>query len=141
MRVRIPAAMLLLTFLSLSALPAQHRVDSRNMYERVLCVVPMIGLGTFDDPKRPMFTPAPSAFRASAITRTGILGFSYEVSDDGLLALVEFVAHDRSAFEQILAAPTVKSFLKGKDKREDVEAEFKKYKKDFDFKHFGTRIP
>ncbi len=63
------------------------------------------------------------------------------VSDDGLLALVEFVAHDRSAFQQILEAPTVKSFLKGKDKREDVEAEFKKHKKDFDFKLFGTRMP
>ena len=141
MRPSIPAAMLLLSSLFLSALPGQHRVDSRNMYERVLCVVPMVGLGTFEDPKRPMFTPAPAALRASATSGAGIVGFSYAVSDDGLLALVEFVAHDRSAFQEILATPTVKSFLKGKDTREDIEAEFKKYKKDFDFKHFGTRMP
>src|ERR1700687_2257559 len=50
-----------------------------------------------------MFTPAPSALRASAVSRNGIIGFSYVVSDDGLLALVEFVARDRSAFQPILA--------------------------------------
>ena len=32
-------------------------------------------------------------------------------------------------------------FLKGRDKREDVEAEFKKQKKDFDFTSFGVRMP
>jgi hypothetical protein len=36
---------------------------------------------------------------------------------------------------------TVKSFLKGRDNREDIETEFKKYKKDFDFTHFGVRMP
>jgi hypothetical protein len=135
------AAILVCFFALIAPLPAQHRVDPRNMYERVLCVVPMTGVGTFDDPKRPMFTPAPSALSASAVSRNGILAFSYVVSDDGLLALVEFVARDKSAFQEILTAPTVKFFVKGKDTRADIESEFKKYKKNFDFTHFGTRMP
>ena len=100
----------------------------------------MTGLGTFEDPKRPLHAPAPSALRAAGASRSGILGYSYVVSDDGLLALVEFVARDRAAFQEILANPAVKAFVKGKDKREDVEAEFKKFKKDFDFTKFGTRM-
>ncbi len=27
------------------------------LYERIICVVPMVGAGTLDDPKRPMFAP------------------------------------------------------------------------------------
>jgi hypothetical protein len=113
------------------------------MYERVMMIVPMTGTGSFEDPVRPMYTPLPSAFKAAAASRThtGILGFTYVLSDDGQHALVEFVAKDRAAFQQILADSTVKSFLKGRDNREDIETEFKKYKKDFDFTHFGVRMP
>jgi len=113
------------------------------MYERTMVIVTMTGSGSFDDPVRPMYTPLPSALKTATAsrTRTGILGFTYVLSDDGKHALVEFVARDRAAFQQILADTTVKSFVKGKDKREDVEAEFKKYKKDFDFTHFGVRMP
>ena len=88
-----------------------------------------------------MYAPLPSALRSAATSRTGILGFTFVLSDDGQHALAEFVAKDRAAFQQILADTTVKSFLKGRDKREDIEAEFKKYKKDFDFKSFGVRMP
>jgi len=143
MRRYIRAALLPVCFFALIAPIAkgQQRLDPRQMYERLMCVVPMnAGRGTFDDPKRPMHTPAPSALRAVAASRTGILGYSYAMSDDGLLALVEFVGRDRSAFQQILADSTIKCFLKGRDKREDVEAEFKKHKKDFDFTKFGTRM-
>ena len=31
------------------------------------------------------------------------------------------------------------AFRKGKGKREDIEAEFRKHKKDFSFEHFGGR--
>jgi len=121
----------------------QQRVDPRHLYERTMVIVAMTGSGSFDDPVRPMYTPLPSALKTAAASRarTGILGFTYVLSDDGKHALVEFVARDRAAFQQILADTTVKSFVKGKDKREDVEAEFKKYKKDFDFTHFGVRMP
>src|SRR5260370_3585290 len=144
MRRYIRAALLLVCFCALIApLPAQHRVDPRNMYERVMTIVPMTGTGSFEDPVRPMYTPLPSAFKASAASRThtGILGFTFVLSDDGQHALVEFVAKDRTAFQQILADPTINSFLKGRDTRADIETEFKKYKKDFDFTHFGVRMP
>ena len=101
--------------------------------------VPFVGKGTFDDPKRPMYAPLPSALQPGV--RTGIIGFSYVASDDGKTALVEFVARDRSAFNAILGDKTIKAFLKGKDKKQDVEAEFKKYKKNFDFNTFGVRMP
>jgi hypothetical protein len=110
------------------------------MYERVMAIVPLTGKGTFDDPKRPMYAPTPAELHTAAATRTGILGFTHVMSDDGQFALVEFVARDRSAFQRILADSSVKTFLRGRDKREDMEAEFLKHKKDFDFAHFGVRM-
>ena len=138
------AAVFVCFFTSIAPLPGQrYHIDPRNLYERALAIVSMTGSGSFEDPVRPMYTPLPSALQSAAAsrTRTGILGFTYVLSDDGKHALVEFVARDRAAFQQILADPSVKSFLKGRDKRQDIEAEFKKYKKDFDFTHFGVRMP
>jgi hypothetical protein len=68
---------------------------------------------------------------------------SPQPSDDGKLALVEFVAVDRSAFVGLLADtnPQIKVFIKGQSKREDIETEFKKYKKDFNLDQFGVMMP
>ena len=74
---------------------AQHRVDPRNTYERAICVVTIVGKGTIQDPKRPQYAPWPPT---GAKSPNGIIAFSHQVSDDGRLALVEFVARDRSAF-------------------------------------------
>jgi hypothetical protein len=128
-------------YVIIAPIQAQPRVDARSMYERVMAVVPLVGKGTFDDPKRPMYAPTPAEIHTAAATRTGILGFTHVMSDDGQFALVEFVARDRAAFQQILADPSIRAFLKGRDRREDVEAEFLKHKKDFDFAHFGVRMP
>jgi hypothetical protein len=126
---------------SFSPLYAQPRVDARNMYERVMAVVPLTGSGTFDDPKRPMYAPSPAQIQTATATRTGILAFTYVLSDDGMFALVEFVARDRAAFQAILADPTIKSFLKGRDSLEVVQTEFLKHKANFNFAHFGVRMP
>ncbi len=83
---------------------AQHKVDSRNTYERVLAVVPFTGKGTRDDPRRPMYAPAPSQMNAAS--RAGILAFNFVESDDHQFALVEFVATNRAAFQQILVDPS-----------------------------------
>jgi len=109
------------------------------MYERLMAVVPIVGKGTLDDPRRPMYAPAPSAVPATS--RAGILGFSYVPSDDGKFALVEFVAQNRTAFNAILGDKSLKCFLKGKDTKDDVIKEFKKYKKDFDFDKIGASLP
>lgn len=105
-------------------------------YERLVCIVPMIGAGTAEDPRRPMYTPA------GPREANPFLAFSYLASDDGKFALVEFVAVDRAAFDGILQDrdPRVKKFLKGKVKREDVEAEFRKHRKNVDLRNFGARV-
>ncbi len=42
-----------------ATLLVQGKVASENLHTRVLCVMPMIGAGTMDDPRRPMFAPNP----------------------------------------------------------------------------------
>jgi hypothetical protein len=122
---------------------AQPHVDPRHMYERVLAIVPMIGAGTPADPKRPLYAPAPHEKNPNL--RTGILGFTYVLSDDGKFALVELVMADRAGFQHILADAAVPSlnvqaFVRGVHQRADVEAAFRKYKKNFDFDKFGVRM-
>jgi hypothetical protein len=140
-------AAVVLTCLSalIAPLSGQPPVNPRQMYERIMVVVPLVGTGTLDDPKRPMYAPAPSSAvpagtAASTPARTGIIAFTHVLSDDGKVALCEFVARDRSAFNAILADPTAKSFAKGVHSRADAEAEFKKYKKDFDIDKFGVHV-
>jgi hypothetical protein len=43
---------------------AQQQLDARQEYERLICIVPMIGAGTYEDPKRRVpcaTTPRPAA--------------------------------------------------------------------------------
>jgi hypothetical protein len=120
-------------------LAAQQRVSLFNRYERVMAIVPMTGAGTLDDPMRPLYAPAPKDMNPSA--STGILAFTFVTSDDGNLALVEFVARDRAAFQQILADTSITVFLKGRDKRADAQAAFAQYKKNFNFGTFGAVLP
>lgn len=135
-------AAILVLVSSYSNVFAQRRVDPRNRYERLLCVVPMVGAGTMADPRRPQYAPLPPA-RGAAPSRTGIIAFTFQPSDDGQNALVEFVARDRAAFQAILAdtRPNVKIFEKGKARRSDIEAEFRKHKKNLDLDKFGVSLP
>jgi hypothetical protein len=130
----------LITLLIAFPLLAQHRVDPKNMYERLLCIVPMTGKGTWNDPRRPMFAPGPGGMKAD--DRSGIIAWHFEPSDDGNFAIVEFIAVEKKAFETVLAAnaPASKVFERGKGKRADVEREFKKFRKDFDFDRFAAGV-
>jgi hypothetical protein len=128
----------LVLLLLASAVPAQRRVDPKNTYQRVICVVPLIGAGTAQDPKRPQYAPWPLS---QARSQTDIIAYSQQLSDDGRFALVEFVARDRRAFQAILNDRTLRVFEKGKDKKDDIEIELKKFKKDFDLNQFATRVP
>ena len=139
----------LLVFLlaaSVSPLFAQHKVQMHNMYERLYLVVPMIGSGTAEDPRRPMYVPAPTAPTPGAATQptsSGIIAFAFQESDDGQHAIVELVARDPGAFKPILEdhQPGVKIFRKGKDKKDDIETEFRKYIKDFDLDSLVVNVP
>ncbi len=115
---------------------AQHRVDPRNLYNRVIAVVPLVGKGTADDPKRPQYAPWPPSHDPD-----GILAFTFEPTDDGQKAVVEFVARNRAAFQQILNDKTVTVFEKGKAAKADIEGALKPLRKDFDMDRFGVVMP
>ena len=65
--------------------------------ERAHHLVPLVGKGTADDPKRPVTHDA-----------RGIIAFDYQPSAGGNAAIVEFVARNRAAFAPLLA-PAVHS--------------------------------
>jgi hypothetical protein len=137
MAKRVLAALLLMAALG----SGQRRVDPKNTYVRIICVMPMIGTGTPDDPKRPQYAPWPPPSATDMQSRSTILAFSQQVSDDGKSAIVELVARDRSAFQTILNDRQVKVFVKGTDKKNDIDRELKKVKKDFDVNRFGVVMP
>ncbi len=122
---------LLLLLLPLSA---QRRADRGKLHERVLAIVPITGAGTAADPRRPAYAPVKPS-------RTGIIGYTAQISDDGKLALVEFVALNRSVLAPILADRSVKTFEKGKAKKNDIETEFRKHKANFKFENFRVSLP
>ena len=143
---------LLVTTLLLSfALTAQRRVDPRNTYHRVICVVPLVGSGSSgSDPKRPEYAPWPisppvlqtnQAATPNNPPHPGIVAFSYVTSDDGKYAIVEFVAYSRSAFQAILADHTIPVFEKGTASKATIEAAVQKYRKAFSLDQFGTVMP
>jgi hypothetical protein len=119
-------------------------VDPGHMYYRCYCAVPLIGKATKDDPKRPMFVPSPAETAARAVgDRSGILGFQYQLSDDKMHALVEFVSSDRAAFQTMLAYsdPDVKCFERGKHTKDEILTEFQKHKAGYQFDTLPVRIP
>ncbi len=61
-----------------------------------------------------------------------------QLADDGKMAIVHYVAVDRGAFAAILAdtRPEIRVFEIGKDKPAAIEAEMRKYKKDFTLANF-----
>jgi hypothetical protein len=144
-----------LTFAAFAS--AQDRVAPEMMYHRVWAIVPLIGKGTADDPKRPMFTLSPADLKAQAaqektdFTRTGkrpepqapaVLSYSMQLSDDGQSALVEFVGLNPQtlAFITQSKAPGVKAFERGKATKQEIETEFKKAKASFTLDSLQGRV-
>jgi hypothetical protein len=121
--------------LSLSAVFAQNRVPPEMMYHRVWAVVPLIGKGTSDDPRRPMFAPSPAEKAVSLKTssHSGVVSYTMQISDDGKSALVEFVGPTPADLKFIVnsTAPGVKAFERGVATKAEIEAEFQKYKVGF----------
>lgn len=129
---------LITMMLILAAMPlaAEKRMDSGDRYERLLLSVPMIGTGSYADPRRPLYVPA-----RLQPSRNGIIGFHFDPTDDGKRAILELVATDRAAFQSILAEkrPDVKIFEPGKIRKAEAEPEIRKEKKDFDIDKLGRR--
>ncbi|MEZ5356660.1 MAG: hypothetical protein R2762_28825 [Bryobacteraceae bacterium] len=122
-----------------SALLAQPKVSPANWGERGLAVVPMVGAGTFEDPKRPLGMPKPGEHSRDG---SGVISYRYEVSDDGQSALVEVVTRDRGELGKVLESirtrggTNARVFEKGRATKGEIEAEFRGRKKDFDLERF-----
>jgi len=146
----ISAVVLLLNVLPSNSLAQMRNTSASDQYQHVFAVVPLIGKGTGDDPKRLMFVPAegiqPAVRQAGAPLppRSGIISYHMQISDDGAYALVEFVGISKADFKDILATTDsrVQLFQKGVQGKDQIEAAFKVYKKDFSLDAFlGVRAP
>jgi hypothetical protein len=139
-----------LLLLLVASASGQRRVDSKNLYHRVICVTPLVGSGTATDPIRPKYAPwplpVPQVAASKPISRpepsqNGIIAFSFVPSDDGHFAIVEFVARNRTAFAPVFSDRTIQVFEKGKATRAAIEAVLQKYRKSFYLEQFGTVMP
>ena len=85
---------------------APARTNPYEAGEHLIAVVPMVGSGTNDDPKRPMFALASKDIASAMANHQApeILQSHFIMADDGVHAIVEFVAPNRAALKQILAA-------------------------------------
>jgi hypothetical protein len=121
------------------ALPAQRSVSPRNIYHRVIGVLPLAGSGTAADPIRPKYAPAG---RPSGAPGTGIIAYAFELSDDGRYAIAELVAVDRTVLLPVLADHSngVLVFEKGRVGGSQIEAAIRQYRKDFSLQKFGVAI-
>ena len=126
---------------------AQHRVDPFSMYARIYAIVPMIGSGTWDDPKRPMFAPRPQDMTPGS--RTGIIAYNHVESDDGNFALVEIVTVDRPHLALITGPITaqlstiagLQLFDRSTNSQATVQSAFQALKKNFDITKFRVVVP
>ena len=123
-RIRL-VSLIILGFVS--AAFAQHAVDPTQRYHRLVCLVHLTGSGKAGDEIRPEYVPA------AVTARDGIIAWSMQTSDDAKMAIVQYVAVNRHAFDTILAdkRPEVRVFEIGVDNPKAIEAELKKFKKDF----------
>ena len=147
MRMTLSVAFILAFGLVLPAM-AQPRVSPDHLYERVFAVVRMVGSGTWEDPRRPEYAPNPGTkFRQPGVQSEageggdsrGIIGFSYQVSDDGNYALVEFIATEVRFLQPLLddRRADIKVFRLGRATKQEVETEFRRHKSDFSWTRFG----
>jgi len=130
--MRLLFLLFVLVFPACSPLSAQKGTSPRYGQERLLIVCPLIGDGSYANPRRPMFTP-------SRGQTTQFTGFHWVLADNGRLAIVEITAKSRAAFISILSdrTPEVRVFDRARDKKDDVERELKLLKRDFTLERFA----
>jgi hypothetical protein len=98
---------------------------------KVVAVTALTGKGTWEDPRRPVLPVA------------GAVNYRWVPSDDGQWAIVALelgrvTAQGLKDFDDAAAgrSAAVKVFERGKDQKEAVAREVRKYKKDFDLEEF-----
>jgi len=126
-----PAQQTEATPVAISPRAISHAVDPANRYHRLICLVHLTGSGTKNDPTRPEYAPA--SFDPA---RAGIIAWSMQLTDNGTMAIVHYVAVNRNAFAAIFAdtRPEIRVFEIGKATPAAIEAEMQKYKANFTLK-------
>ncbi|QOY90037.1 hypothetical protein [Paludibaculum fermentans] len=104
----------------------------------MIAVVPLVGKGTPDDPRRPKFVASP----ADKVQRE-VLDYQFVVSDDGKWAIAVFSTSRPTAaalrlLDEIESSREdgAVSFDTGKSNKTDLETEIRKKKADFDLDEF-----
>jgi|WetSurMetagenome_2_1015567.scaffolds.fasta_scaffold564460_1 hypothetical protein len=118
-------------------LQGQSRGPLPMQGETLIAVVPMVGAGTFEDPKRPMFSRALAQANPS-------VSFRYVLSDDGQSAIVLFSAPFREHLADILQsrAGGVRVFERGALARSALEAQLGLVRRGFRLEQLlGVAVP
>jgi len=91
-----------------------------------------------------MFTPSPAeqAAKLRKKDRSGVIGYSMQLSDDGKSALVEFIGVNPAELKFIVnsQAAGVTAFERGIATKAQIEAEFQKHKTGFTLSTLGTSV-
>ena len=110
----------------------QRFVDPTNTYHRVYAIVPMLPSSSEASAARPKHAPLPDEIGP----KTRILGFSSELSDNGSVALIEIVALDRAALQNVLSDNSVQVWEKGASNLLAMEIAFRQLKRNFSLSQF-----
>ena len=125
-------------------LPSPDAVDLGQLYERVLVVCPLVGKGTYADPKRPALVPAQVKTEGSRGLDV-VLGYAWVASDDGQRAIVEIIVRDETALREFRReAGTVAEavlYERGKQPVATVDEALRRVKKDFDRRSLRAVAP
>lgn len=101
--------------------------------EVAIAIVPMVGSGTYEDPRRPLIIPV------QRLSGEESLDFRYVQSDDGRYAIVVLRAPSRALLDRALTSrgQPIKVFVRGKDSRAEVETEIRRYRRSFRLDDLG----
>jgi hypothetical protein len=91
-----------------------------------------------------MFVPSPAeqVAKLKKGDRTGVIGYSMQLSDDGKSALVEFVGANPMELKFIVnsQAAGVTAFERGRATKAQIEQAFQKYKVGFTLSSIGGQV-
>lgn len=98
MRRYLYPLVIVLSFLSAPQLPAQGLPSREAALERMIVVVPMIGSGSPDHPRRPLGMELIDSLQDTPV------GYRYVLSDDGHFAIVLLTGRSTTHFDPLLNA-------------------------------------
>lgn len=141
MRPRRITSIALLTILVCGQRPVESQeLDKARRLTSVIVVSPMVGKGTYDDPRRP------AVMKAAEKQEEGeqVASYRYLISDDGRSAIVEISGLDGVKRADLRTRTDLVTDVIEKEqmRKEDAESVLKRVKKDFRWEDLaGVRVP